>query len=658
MGRVGGVWFAAAFFPLIGCSGPGPAAPGGTESLAPRFENHDPAVAYVGGEACRRCHVAIAGSFAHTGMGRSAYRLTRATAIEDFGTRNTVEDARTGVRYRMTTRDGRFYMRQSILDASGREGYVDEREMVHVIGSGNHSRSYVTEKNGRLYEMPVCWYPALPGWDLCPGFQRNNGHFARKISDSCVFCHAGRMELQGAETNLFTGPPIAVDCERCHGPGAKHIEKWDGGEPPRGGPDPTIVNPRRLPPDLRMQVCFQCHLGDSKATERVDRAARRHADWRPGMSVHEAFVPFEYKDPTEAFGISSHGERLMRSRCFRESGGGIECLSCHDPHVPVYDAHRAEDAFTKTCRSCHAQDACKETAQARAATNPKDDCVACHMPKAEVDDHPHALFTDHWIRRRPGRHDDTARASLNVVPVLPRDFAALSKPEQAYHAGRALFGLSTDYPPGPEKEALLAASVGALRAAMQQGIDGAEVWKTLGKTQRALARQREAADSLANARSRDASDGETVVLLGRALTSSSRLADAEAVFRTWLDDHPRDGDVLAELGHTLAATSRFEEAITTLERALAAGAVDARIQGNIAFCLSHLGRADAAIASARQSAALDPESAEIWRVYAEVAEAAGRAGEATFARERSRMLSRLRRAPAGMMSGMEGVGGE
>src|SRR6185436_18408940 len=125
---------------------PPPASPGGAA-----FLNQAKDVAYVGRETCRPCHAERWSTFAHTGMGRSWYPLTGAPAIEDWTGRNTVHLPQTGLHYRMFRRDGKFFMRQSIVDTAGRESAVDERELTRVVGSGNHSRAYLVEIGGKLF---------------------------------------------------------------------------------------------------------------------------------------------------------------------------------------------------------------------------------------------------------------------------------------------------------------------------------------------------------------------------------------------------------------------------------------------------------------------------------------------------------------------------
>ena len=72
------------------------------------------------------------------------------------------------------------------------------------------------------------------------------------------------------------------------------------GETPHGEADPTIVNPRRLDRPQRLDVCFQCHLGDAKQTERVSRHDRKQRmdgycqQFAARLEAHCLRAPFQW----------------------------------------------------------------------------------------------------------------------------------------------------------------------------------------------------------------------------------------------------------------------------------------------------------------------------------------------------------------------------
>ncbi len=641
------VW---AVLPSVGCRTAAP--PGAGEGAGPV-----PAGAvYVGPSACKGCHAAIGATFARTGMGRSFYPLTAETAVEDFERRNVVDVEATGVRYRMTRRDGRFYMKQFVVEASGREAAVDEREMRFVVGSGNHSRSYVTEVDGKLFQMPVCWYPSLGAWDLCPGFEHKNDYFARELSATCVFCHNALMEREAGTRNRYRQPlPAGIDCERCHGPGSLHVARWrDGSEAPTGERDDTIVNPRRLPQPVRIQLCMQCHLADSINTERVGRHERTLESFRPGEPLTAVMVPFRWKEALPAeFGIAGQADRFVLSRCWRESGGKIDCLTCHDPHVPVYRKDRPAGFFREKCLTCHEVAACSGPADRRRRTSPPDDCVACHMRRAEPGDHPHTTFTDHWIRRRPEAGEPRARSTVALEPVIPEAFEALSAADRAYYEGRAYFLRGNDLG-GPARRMAMAEAARALERASSAGFARAEGPFFLGKALLAGGRPEDAAAAFERAHALDPAYADAALAWGQALLRARRTAEAAEVFRGILARDPAHAGALAELARGALVESRPEEALDLYRRALAAEPWNARIRANVATILAGTGRAAEAEDAMREALRYGPGEADLWKAYAEMLSAAGEAGEASEAAARAARLAR-RGVPSSRGRGMMGM---
>ncbi len=623
---------AAAACAAAGCAGLSPTGTGGT------FQNTAPGVRYTGPDSCRPCHAEIAETFAHTGMGRAWYRMSRAVAVEDFSGRNEIEIPGTRLRYRMVGRDGRYWMRQFVLGSTGRETAVDEREMVWVVGSNNHSRSYVTLLGDKFFQMPVCWYPEESLWDLCPGYEHNNEHFAREIKESCVFCHNARMERTGG---AFREPiPEGIDCERCHGPGEIHVERWSQeGARPSGKLDATIVNPRRLPPDRRIQVCFQCHLGDSLATQRTPRLDRTPEDFRPGQPIVEAFVPYRFAQPHEGdFGISAQADRFILSRCYRESGGRIECLTCHNPHVTVYSKDRPPEFFRRKCLSCHEVTACKAAEAARVATSPPDDCVACHMRKAEPDDHLHTTFTDHWIRKRIEPPREETRTRADMVASLPETLEQFSAAEQAYYGARASYLTAADV--AVVRRELWSAAERDFRRAIELGMDRVEPWLYRGRSLGFLGRRDEALHAFEQARLRDPKHREAAYSLGQALAGRGRIAEAEEIFRRLAEEDPSDASALAELARCETSLGRIRQALDHYERALSLEPWQARLHHNRAMLLAALDRFDAASDAIATAVRLDPEDPELWQAAAQVLRRARRGGEAEEAERRAMALGK------------------
>src|SRR5438876_641510 len=214
---------------------------------------------YVDAQVCAKCHRQIAESYRQTGMGRSMFRPSPANTIEDYKTNNEFVHAASDTRFSMIQRDGAYYQRRWQIGFSGKETNVEELKIDYVLGSGSHARSYLHRTSrGSLVELPLGWYAEKRGsWGMSPGFDTAHPQTRRLTSYECVFCHTGypkippNHEAQGSEPVFVGELPAGIDCQRCHGPGGKHVRS-----PVRG----SIVNPARLDSKLQMELCMQCHL--------------------------------------------------------------------------------------------------------------------------------------------------------------------------------------------------------------------------------------------------------------------------------------------------------------------------------------------------------------------------------------------------------------
>src|SRR5689334_25374291 len=125
---------------------------------------------YVSPSVCAGCHAAIARSYQRTWMGRSFYRPSPRNQVEDYTSRNTYYHRASDTYYQMTVRGGRYFQLQYQLGFEGRRTNELEKEVDFIIGSGNHSRTYLhrTSRN-TLVELPLAWYAENGGyWAMNP----------------------------------------------------------------------------------------------------------------------------------------------------------------------------------------------------------------------------------------------------------------------------------------------------------------------------------------------------------------------------------------------------------------------------------------------------------------------------------------------------------
>ncbi len=351
---------------------------------------------YVDSKICSTCHRDIAANYARTGMARSFFIPASTNTLEDYRKTPEYYHALSDSHYAMSVRNGQYFQRRWQLDANSKEINAEELKIDYIMGSGNHARSYLhrTER-GMLIELPLGWYPDKGGeWGMVPGSDTAHPQTRRFVSYKCMFCHNGYPDIPAANKApgsepVFLGElPQGIDCQRCHGPGGEHV---------RTAGRASIVNPAKLSPERRMEVCAQCHLETTSGRipailQRFDRGTFSYV---PGQPFADFAISFDHAPGTgheSKFEAVSSVYRLRQSRCFLESAGKLECATCHDPHrIP-----RGEEAvrhYSSVCLQCHS------ATHPAGVTATAADCITCHMPRRRVDDAPHVIMTDHLIQR-------------------------------------------------------------------------------------------------------------------------------------------------------------------------------------------------------------------------------------------------------------------
>ncbi|MEZ4469409.1 MAG: tetratricopeptide repeat protein [bacterium] len=362
-----------------------------------------PPKASPGPAICADCHPDETEGYLATGMGRSLYRPQSRPPIEDF-TAATVTNGPFVYRAYVDT-EGRWWQEETVPGTEHRRRV----EVTHVIGSGNHTRSYLGLVEGEVVELPLTWYSRRKIWDMSPGYEGGgNQRFTRPIKPDCLFCHNDLAQARPDRRAAYTEPlPEGISCVRCHGDASAHVaERTAGKGPPAGQPDPSILNPRRLDATRRLQICQQCHL---QGEERVLLPGQRWDAYEPGTPLASYLSTFVYADDRGTdFSIASHGHRLSLSRCATQASGGLPCTTCHDPHK-VDRGRAARDA----CLGCHQIEDCGDAHGAR-----DQPCARCHMKQGDTSDIPHVTFTDHYIRKRVTEAPGQPEVPLDLVDAL------------------------------------------------------------------------------------------------------------------------------------------------------------------------------------------------------------------------------------------------
>jgi Cytochrome c554 and c-prime len=314
---------------------------------------------------CAKCHAAQVATQPQTPMGR---------ALQLPGANPTLEKlpkltfSKGGYTYTVETREGKSTY--SVTD-----GARSVSLPLHW-GLGTGAQTWILERDGKLYESMVSYYPSISGLGITTGDESLAPHtveeaLGRELGQpeikSCFGCHSSNTFTNG-RLNLQSLQP-GVNCEHCHTGATTHLLDAIQGEG-----FSTLPDLRKLSSEEISTFCGQCH-------RTWDVVVRSH--WRDQANVR--FQPY----------------RLANSRCYDGTDPRISCIACHDPHQDVV---RSASFYDTKCLACHgpahetsapgitaAKDAPRSCPVAKA------NCTSCHMPKVEL---PNKLITitDHQIR--------------------------------------------------------------------------------------------------------------------------------------------------------------------------------------------------------------------------------------------------------------------
>lgn len=327
---------------------------------------------YASSDKCAACHKEIYANHIQT-----AHYLTAQPALSKY-VKGSFQKGKNQYWYNsslllsMEKRDSGFYQ---VVYYKGEE--KKDMRFDIVIGSGVMGQSFLTWRKNRLYQLPITYFTAANQWSNSPGFPSDKVLIDRPVTSRCLECHA-------SFAGSLSGPPMepvefdhnkiiyGVDCQKCHGPAAKHVEYQT--QNPKEKNARYIVNPSRLSRLQQLDMCALCHSGNiQKKTPSFEFTAGKNLsdyftiDTSNNMAVNSA-------------SIDVHGNQyglLKASKCFTLSTS-MTCNTCHNTHKKE---RGQKELFSQRCIGCHNTAAANfKTPGHNSITAIDKNCIDCHMP--------------------------------------------------------------------------------------------------------------------------------------------------------------------------------------------------------------------------------------------------------------------------------------
>lgn len=329
---------------------------------------------YAGAQACVKCHKDVNNLFVHSAHAQSTRFTTAQNVRGKFSAGQNSFTFKNGDKVVMEKRGDGLYQ---VWYSKGRK---KTEQRFDVTFGGVKAETYLYWKDSAVYQLPMSYFLNLHSWTNSPGYDTTRVDFSRAIGKRCFECHASYIaelppqtqSLQQRETRFDKASLInGIDCERCHGPAANHVNFHT--DFPEKKEAKYIARYRDLNRTQKVDMCAVCHSGNA------DMVIRTTFAFKPGDTLANFIEPSFMHVKEDASQFDVHGRQaqmLASSPCFIKSK--LDCGTCHNAHK---NERQDLAMYSTRCMNCHkptGHNFCKLAPQLGVAI--RKNCIDCHMP--------------------------------------------------------------------------------------------------------------------------------------------------------------------------------------------------------------------------------------------------------------------------------------